>query len=55
MLKAAKSCFANIVEVSGTIIPREENQVRPERMGLKVAEVMVERATTSPQGRCWRG
>ena len=42
VLKAAKSCFANIVEVSGTIIPREENQVRPERMGLKVAEVMVE-------------
>jgi HlyD family secretion protein len=29
VLKAQKSCFANIVEVSGTIIPREENQVRP--------------------------
>src|SRR5216117_1454870 len=27
VLKAAKSCFANIVEVSGTIIPREESQV----------------------------
>ena len=26
VLKAAKACFANIVEVSGTIIPREENQ-----------------------------
>jgi len=42
VLKAAKACFANNVEVSGTIIPREENQVRPERMGLKVAEVMVD-------------
>jgi len=42
VLKAAKACFANIVDVSGTIIPREENQVRPERMGLKVSEVMVE-------------
>ena len=42
VLKAAKSCFANNVEVSGTIIAREETQVRPERMGLKVAEVMVE-------------
>ena len=42
VLKAAKACFANIVEVSGTIIPREENQVRPERMGLKVSEVMVD-------------
>ena len=42
VLKAAKACFANNVEVSGTIIAREETQVRPERMGLKVAEVMVE-------------
>src|SRR4051794_31340793 len=42
VLKAAKSCFANIVEVSGTIIPRDENQVRPERMGLKVSEVLAD-------------
>ena len=42
VLKAAKACFANVVDVSGTIIPREETQVRPERMGLKVAEVLVE-------------
>ena len=42
VLKAAKACFANIVEVSGAIIPREENQALPERMGLKVAEVMVD-------------
>lgn len=42
VLKAAKSCFAATVDVSGTIIAREETQVRPERMGLKVAEVMVE-------------
>src|SRR6476620_7612084 len=42
VLKAAKSCFGNIVEVSGIVIPREETQVRPERMGLKVAEVLVE-------------
>ena len=42
VLKAAKSCFANTVEVSGTIIAREETQVRPERMGLKVVEVLAE-------------
>jgi HlyD family secretion protein len=42
VLKAAKSCFANNVEVSGSIIAREETQVRPERMGLKVAEVLVD-------------
>ena len=51
VLKAAKSCFANIVEVSGTIIPREENQVRPERMGLKVAEVMVDAGDSVTAGQ----
>ena len=51
VLKAAKSCFGNIVEVSGTIIPREENQVRPERMGLKVAEVMVDAGDTVTAGQ----
>ena len=40
VLKATKSCFAAIVELSGTIMPREETAVRPERNGLKVAEVL---------------
>jgi HlyD family secretion protein len=51
VLKAAKSCFANIVEVSGTIIAREEAQVRPERMGLKVAEVMVDAGDSVTAGQ----
>lgn len=51
VLKAAKSCFANIVEVSGTIIPREESQIRPERMGLKVAEVMADAGDTVTAGQ----
>lgn len=42
VLKAAKSCFSNIVEVSGILIPREETSVRTERLGLKVAEVLAE-------------
>ncbi len=42
VLKAAKSCFSDIVEVSGILIPREETFVRPERMGLKVAEVLAD-------------
>ncbi|MGZ5876018.1 MAG: efflux transporter periplasmic adaptor subunit, partial [Bradyrhizobium sp.] len=42
VLKAAKFCFPNIVEASGLIIPREETVVRPERPGLKVAEIMAE-------------
>lgn len=51
VLKAAKSCFANLVEVSGTIIPREETQIRPERMGLKVAEVMADAGDTVTAGQ----
>jgi HlyD family secretion protein len=51
VLKAAKSCFANIVEVSGTIIPREETQVRPERMGLKVAEVLADAGDSVTAGQ----
>jgi HlyD family secretion protein len=31
VLKAAKSCFASIVEASGIVIPREETAVRPDR------------------------
>jgi HlyD family secretion protein len=51
VLKAAKSCFANLVEVSGTIIPREETQVRPERQGLKVAELLAEAGDTVTAGQ----
>ena len=42
VLKATKFCFGNIVEVSGIVMPREETQVRPERFGLKVAEVLAD-------------
>src|SRR6187399_3137923 len=51
VLKAAKSCFANTVDVSGTIIAREETQVRPERMGLKVSEVMVDAGDSVSAGQ----
>ena len=42
VLTAAKSCFGDIVEVSGLILAREETMVRPERMGLKVSEILAE-------------
>src|SRR5690242_16845354 len=51
VLKATKSCFANIVELSGTIMPREETAVRPERPGLKVAEVLAEAGDTVTAGQ----
>jgi HlyD family secretion protein len=51
VLKAAKSCFAAIVEVSGILIPREETAVRPERQGLKVAEILADAGDTVTAGQ----
>ncbi len=42
VLKATKFCFPNLVEASGILIPREETFVRPDRPGLKVAEILAE-------------
>jgi multidrug efflux pump subunit AcrA (membrane-fusion protein) len=51
VLKAAKSCFSNLVEVSGIIRPADEVAVRPERMGLKVAEVMADAGESVTAGQ----
>jgi multidrug efflux pump subunit AcrA (membrane-fusion protein) len=51
VLKATKSCFSDIVEVSGILIPREETAVRPERPGLKVADVLAEAGDTVTAGQ----
>ena len=51
VLKAAKFCFPAIVEASGVIIPREETMVRPERVGLKVAEILSEAGDTVTAGQ----
>jgi len=42
VLKAAKFCFSAIVEVSGILVARNEVALRPERPGLKVAEVLAD-------------
>ena len=42
VLKAAKFCFNNNVEVSGIMMARDETQVRPERQGAKVSEIMAD-------------
>ena len=51
VLKAAKSCFDDIVEVSGIVMPREETAVRPERPGLKVTEILAEPGDTVTAGQ----
>ena len=51
VLKAAKACFSAIVEVSGIVIPREETAVRPERLGLKVSEILADAGDTVTAGQ----
>src|SRR4051794_6750952 len=51
VLKAAKQCFSAIVEVSGILIAKDETAVRPDRQGLKVAEVLVDAGETVTAGQ----
>ena len=51
VLKAAKYCFNNNVEVSGIVLAREETMVRPERQGLKVAEILADAGDTVTAGQ----
>jgi HlyD family secretion protein len=51
VLKATKSCFDAIVEASGIVSPREETAVRPDRPGLKVAEILAEAGDTVTAGQ----
>jgi multidrug efflux pump subunit AcrA (membrane-fusion protein) len=51
VLKATRTCFDNTVEVSGIIMPRDETSLRPERMGLKVAEVLADAGDTVTAGQ----
>src|SRR5262245_34155476 len=51
VLKAAKSCFNNVVEVSGIVLAREETAVRPERFGMKVSEILADAGETVTAGQ----
>ncbi len=51
VLKAAKACFADIVEVSGIVLARDATDVRPERPGLKVSELLVDAGDTVTAGQ----
>jgi multidrug efflux pump subunit AcrA (membrane-fusion protein) len=51
VLTTAKSCFTDAVDVFGILIPRNEIAVRPDRPGLKVAEVLVDAGQTVTAGQ----
>ncbi len=46
VFKAVRFCFSDIIDVFGTLAPREEIAVRPDRPGLKVAEALAEPGQT---------
>jgi len=51
VITAAKSCFPNLVEAFGILIPREETMVRSDRPGLKVAEILTDPGDTVTAGQ----
>ncbi|MBI5131691.1 MAG: efflux RND transporter periplasmic adaptor subunit [Rhodopseudomonas palustris] len=51
VLKATKSCFPAIVEVSGFLIPRDEISIRPDRPGARVTDVMADAGEIVAQGQ----
>src|SRR5438552_6563737 len=51
VIRAAKYCFSDIVEVFGTLQPHEEVTVRPDREGLKFTQVSVEAGDTVASGQ----
>jgi multidrug efflux pump subunit AcrA (membrane-fusion protein) len=51
VVKATKTCFAATVDVFGIVIAKEEVAVRPDRLGLKVADVLVEPGDTVTSGQ----
>ena len=51
VVTATRSCFAANVDVGGVLIARDEVAVRPDRPGLKVADVLVEAGDTVTIGQ----
>ena len=51
VLKASKACFPAIVEVSGIVRAREETAVRPDRLGLKVIDILADAGDTVTAGQ----
>lgn len=51
VLAAPKRCFADTVDISGLLLPREEIAIRPDRPGMKVAQVLVDAGETVTAGQ----
>lgn len=51
VVPAKRMCFADTLQVTGVLAPRNEILVRPEREGLQVSQVLVEPGETVTSGK----
>lgn len=42
VIKAARACFSDTIQIPGTLVPREDILVRPENEGLRVTQLFAE-------------
>jgi HlyD family secretion protein len=49
--KVVKSCFDETVDVTGQLVPKEEVQVRPDREGLQISQILVEAGDNVTSGQ----
>ena len=50
-VKAGRTCFADTLQVTGTVVPRNEVLVRSEREGMQISQVLVENGDTVVSGQ----
>jgi HlyD family secretion protein len=51
VVSAKNMCFADTLQVTGVLVPRNEILVRPEREGLQISQVLVEPGDTVVSGQ----
>ncbi len=50
-VRAARTCFDDLLQVTGTVVPRNEILVRSDREGYQVSQVLVENGDTVVSGQ----
>ena len=51
VVKATKTCFTDSIDITGTLVPKQEILVRPEREGLQISNILVEGGETVTSGQ----
>ncbi|CAL8981005.1 Multidrug resistance protein MdtA [Rhodoplanes serenus] len=51
VVRAKRACFSDTVRVAGTVVAREESQVRPEIEGVRVSQILVENGDAVTSGQ----